>query len=528
MVLDRAISVSDVLRATACATPQRDAVVDEAGSLSYRQFDETVDRLAAGLQRLGVGAGDRVAYLLWNQRELLLSYFSIARLGALTVSLNFRLTAEELAYQLTAAKCKALIVDEDLAGLASQAVANSGLQIQVIVCGNGGRPDQLRFDDLLGGSTEDIASFPIVSSDADSGIWFTSGTTGRPKGAVVKHRSAVAAATLSAIALGFPDEVRSLGVAPLFHRGAMENFALPVVMCGGTNFLFKKFDAARTLQNLEKYRIQLAFIVPTMAWQLVHEPLAEKKSLPHLTHWISASAPLPPVLAERIQERFRLPNGVTNAYGITEMLFVSKCPPAMLTKKLGTAGLPAPGTQIVIHDEKRGVLPHGEVGEILISGPTAFSRYLDNEQATREAIINLNGQEWYRSGDVGVIDEDGYLAIKDRKKDMIISGGENVYCAEVELVLIDHPSIREVAVVGVPDEKWGEVVVAAIVKAADAPIDLDDIVRSCASLASYKRPREVVCLDALPRNSFGKVRKDLVREMVRERLPATMRVRRAS
>ncbi|MGL3107019.1 AMP-binding protein [Bradyrhizobium sp. BR 1432] len=177
MVLDRAISVSDILRATACATPQKDAVVDEAGSLTYREFDETVDRLAAGLQRLGVGSGDRVAYLLWNQRELLLSYFSIARLGALTVSLNFRLTAEELAYQLSAAQCKALIVDEELAGLASQAIANSGPQIQLIVCGNGERPDQLRFDDLLGGSTEDIPSFPIVSSDADSGIWFTSGTS---------------------------------------------------------------------------------------------------------------------------------------------------------------------------------------------------------------------------------------------------------------------------------------------------------------------------------------------------------------
>ncbi len=153
---------------------------------------------------------------------------------------------------------------------------------------------------------------------------------------------------------------------------------------------------------------------------------------------------------------------------------------------------------------------------------------MNNEQATRDAIINLNGTDWYRSGDIGVIDADGYLAIKDRKKDMIISGGENVYCAEVELAVIEHPSVQEVAVVGFPDEKWGEIVVAAIVKATDAFVEVDEIMKSCSSLASYKRPREIVCLDALPRNTFGKVRKDLVRGMVREQLELSRRTLRAS
>lgn len=527
-MLDRAISVSDILRTTARAMPQRTAIVDEAGSLSYSEFDTTVDRLAAGLRRNGITAGDRVAYLLWNQREILISYFAIARLGALTVSLNFRLTPEELSYQLGTAECKAIIVDKDLAELASKAISISKLSILQIVAGAEARPGQLTFSDALRGDAEDNLQFPTVSAEADSGIWFTSGTTGRPKGAVVKHRSAVASATLSAIVSRFPEELRSLAVAPLFHRGAMENFALAIVMCGGTNFLFKRLSPAQTLEYLNKYKIHLAFIVPTMAWQLVHEPSAENKTLPYLTHWMSASAPLPPVLVERIQEKFKLPNGVINAYGITEMLFVSNCPPAMLAKKPGTAGLPVPNTQIIIHDEARGILPTGEVGEILISGPTAFSHYLNNEKATRDAIINLDGIDWYRSGDVGVIDADGYLAIKDRKKDMIISGGENVYCAEVELALIEHPLVHEVAVVGVPDEKWGEIVVAVIVKATDALVDLDEIAKSCSSLASYKRPREVICLEALPRNSFGKVRKDLVRAMVRERLDLSRQTLRAS
>ncbi|UPJ52661.1 AMP-binding protein [Bradyrhizobium sp. 200] len=527
-MLDRAISVSDILRTTSRGMPQRTAIVDEAGSLSYFEFDVDVDRFASALSKIGVRAGDRVAYLLWNQRELLISYFAIARVGALTVSLNFRLTPEELSYQLAAADCKAIIVDKDLAELASKAISLSNLSIFQIVAGAEAQPGQLAFADALRGHAEDIVPFPTVSADADSGIWFTSGTTGRPKGAVVKHRSAVASATLCAIVFGFPDEVRALGVAPLFHRAAVENIALPVIMRGGTNFLFKKLSPAQTLAYLEMYKINAAFIVPTMAWQLIHEPSAGNKALPHLTHWISASAPLPPVLAERIQEQFKLPNGVLNAYGITEMLLVSACPPAMLAKKPGTAGLPAPNTQIVIHDEKRGILPNGETGEILISGPTAFSHYLNNEQATRDAIINLNGTAWYRSGDVGVIDADGYLAIKDRKKDMIISGGENIYCAEVEQVLSENPAIQEVSVVGIPDEKWGEIVVAAVVSHADHSIELDAIVKGCTALASYKRPREIVLLEQLPRNSFGKVLKDKLRAIVRERLEVARQQLRAS
>ncbi|MBR0954915.1 class I adenylate-forming enzyme family protein [Bradyrhizobium canariense] len=517
-MLDRAISVSDILRATSRAMPQRKAIVDEAGSLSYLELDADVDRFSRALCRLGIGEGDRVAYLLWNQRELLISYFAIVRIGALTVSLNFRLTPEELAYQFAEADCKAIIVDKDLAELASKAISISDLPILQIVVGGEAVPGQLAFADTMRPQADDIVNLPAVSADADSGIWFTSGTTGRPKGAVVKHRSAVASAMLCNIVFGFPDGIRALGAAPLFHRAAVENFALPVIMRGGTNFLFKKLNAAQTLAHLEEYRINCAFIVPTLAWQLIQEPFVGRKPLPHLTHWVSASAPLPPVLSERIQQRFDLPNGVINAYGITEMLLVSSCPPAMLAKKPGTVGLPAPQTQVIIHDEARGVLPVGEAGEILISGPTAFSRYLNNEQASREAIVNLNGTAWYRSGDIGLIDADGYLAIKDRKKDMIISGGENIYCAEVEQALIENPAIREVAVLGMPDEKWGEIVVAAIVGNSNGVVDLDAIIKGCGALASYKRPREIVVLDQLPRNSFGKVQKDALRALVREKL----------
>ena len=527
-MLDRGISISDVLHSTARSKPQRTAIVDELGSISYAEFDANVDRFARWLRRNGIAEGDRVAYLLWNQRELLLSYFAVTRLGALTVSLNFRLTAEELAYQLELAECKMVVADEALADLASKAVSLSKRSIVQIVVGAQAPSGSVLFADVLKNDSKDVAPLPVISADADSGIWFTSGTTGRPKGAVVKHRSAVAAAVQSTIMQRFPDGGRSLAVAPIFHRGPMETLTLAFVVCGGTNFLFKKLDAATTLAYLKEYKINAAFIVPTMAWQLVNEASAESRDLPDLDLWLSASAPLPPVLAERIQEKFELPNGVLNAYGITEMLIVSACPPEMLAKKPGTVGLPVSGTQVVIYDEQRGVLPNGEIGEILVSGPAAFSRYLNNEQATRDAILNLDGQDWYRSGDVGVLDEDGYLAIKDRKKDMIISGGENVYCAEVEQVLSESPLIREVAVVGMPDEKWGEIVVAAVVVGVNDGINLDAIAKGCASLASYKRPREIVIVEQLPRNSFGKVVKEKLRSIVREKLEMTRQQLRAS
>ncbi len=527
-MLDRVRSVSDILRSTARTMPKKIAIVDEAGSLTYAAFDADVDSFARALRKNGVVHGDRVAYLLWNQRELLISYFAIARVGALTVSLNYRLTPEELAYQLTAAGCKVMVADEALVDLASKAISLSNLPILQIVAGGGAGDGPLTFAAALHDSVEDDADFPVVSPDADSGIWFTSGTTGRPKGAVVKHRSAVAAATLTMAVSAYPENVRFLTVAPLFHRGAIENFALSIVLCGGTQYMFKRFSPALTLEYLAKYDIQVAFIVPTMAWQFLSEPTAQNLTFPHLTHWMSASAPLPPVLAERIHKQFKLPNGVTNAYGITEMLFVSSRPPSMMTKKVESVGLPIPLTQVIIYDDRRGILPNGEIGEILISGPTSFAYYLNNEQATRDAIIDLNGTSWYRSGDLGVLDEDGYLTIKDRKKDMIISGGENIYCAEVEQVLSESPAIREVAVVGMPDEKWGEIVVAAIVTSSDEEFDLDTIARNCATLASYKRPREIVILEQLPRNSFGKVVKDKLRTIVREKLETTRKQLRAS
>ncbi|WP_426440611.1 class I adenylate-forming enzyme family protein [Bradyrhizobium genosp. P] len=521
-MLDRNRSISDVLRSTASAMPDQVAIVDEGGTMSYAEFDLAADRLATALSRSGIRAGDRVAYLFWNQRELLISYFAIVRLGATVVSLNCRQAAQELSYQLAAAECSAMILDSGLMTLADEAILDSGKELLRIVVGAPPSADWLSFDDAVR-SGADVAQFETVDADAEGGIWFTSGTTGRPKGAVVRHRSAVSAAVLTALALSLTSDVRSLAVAPMFHRGAMENIALGVILVGGTQYLFKKLTPQRTLQLLERHRITMAFIVPTVGWQLLQEPSVESADLSHLTHWVSASAPLSVSLQRSLEERLRLRGKIVSWYGITETVFVSTCHPRLLGERPGSVGLPAPLTQVAVYDDARGMLPANEIGEIIVSGPTSFSYYLNNEKATQEALVEIEGTTWYRSGDLGMFDDDGYLTIKDRKKDMIISGGENIYSSEVETVLLSHPTVREGAIIGLPDDKWGEIVVAVVVEHEHISFDQDGVIKAFAQLASYKRPKRFLVLDALPRSSIGKVERENLRVIVREHFLGTDR-----
>jgi acyl-CoA synthetase (AMP-forming)/AMP-acid ligase II len=513
-MLDRSRSVPELLRATAAAMPRKAAVVDDRGVMTYVDLDRAVDRLAVTLGRRGVVKGDRVAYLFWNQRELLITHFAVLRIGATVVPLNSRLTADELAYQLSAAKCCAFLFDASLETLALESMTQSGLSMFGIVAGpKRSGMGLLAFDDAIGDDGTP-ASFEAVDGEDECGIWFTSGTTGRPKGAIVRHRSSVAAGVMSAIALSLTSAVRSLAVAPMFHRGAMDNIAVAIVATGGTQYLFSKLTPRRTLDLLEQHQITLAFIVPTVAWQILKEPGIERIDLSRLNQWVSASAPLPVATQCELEERLGLRDRIVSWYGITEMVFVSTCDPKMLAAKRSSVGLPAPANRIAIFDDRRGRLGAGEIGEVIISGPTAFSSYLGDDKAAREATIELDGALWYRSGDLGSLDEDGYLTIKDRKKDMIITGGENVYASEVEAALVGHPHVREGAIVGVPDEQWGEVVVAVIVHEQSAQFDQAEIMKCFAALANYKRPKRIICLEALPRNSLGKIQKEALRAAV--------------
>lgn len=511
-MLEQSATISDALRSSAKAVPEKPIIVDEHGEISYRSFDAQVDALGTFLAQSGLGPGDTAAYLLWNQRELLLSYHAITRISSVLVSLNYRLTAAELAHQLDATSAKFLIYDASLIETVLATVELLGRPIQLIHVGTGAPLSVSHFSAALETPIDpDLIEARRPSADDIAGIWFTSGTEAKPKGAVVRHRSAIAAGMMGTMKLGLHRNSRCLAVAPMFHRGAAENVALAVTLSGATHFLQPRFSAPAVLAALRKYRITAAFIVPAMGRMMLKELANETYPLPDLEYWISASAPLPVALEEELRTRFELHGKIVNAYGITEMLLVTISETAAGEVYDGSAGIPLPNVQVRIFDEVQGILPNGQVGEIIALGPCGFSHYLNNPEATAKATMMIDGKPWYRSGDIGVLEDTGSLTILDRKKDMILSGGENIYSAEVEEAILAHPDVTEVAVIGRENIQWGEIVVAFIVVSGATAPTLADIRSACANLAAYKHPKELVVVDGLPRNSFGKVQKAALR-----------------
>lgn len=510
------LNTSDLLRSSARARPTRTMIIEAERRISYAQFDAQVDRLAAWFIGQGLSHGFRAAYLLNNQWEVLLAYHAIGRAGGIVVAINARLTPDEIAFQLNEAAVDAVVFDAEFEDLLSRALARSDRTMRLVSCG--------RAVPLASDTVEAIlehcsplrpGAYPRLAPEDDSGIWFTSGTTGTPKGAVVTHRSSVFAALLTAGVARVGAQTRLLSAAPMFHRGAIEDVHLAVTLMGGTHILARRFDPENTLRLIEKERATYAFIVPTMAHMMLDVPRRGAYDLGSLQCWMSASAPLREDLQQRIRSDFHLRRDVLqNAYGITESLMNTWCDGQDLIERPGSAGRPVPLTSIRISDDDGRCLPAGKVGEILISGPSQFRTYLGRPEDYDAVTVHADGALWYRSGDLGYLDDDGFLHIVDRSKDMILSGGENVYSVEVEMALTSCPAVAEVAVVGQPDDKWGERVVAFVVLKAGHQATEADLAAACASISDYKRPKVYRCVEALPRNSFGKVQKAQLRALL--------------
>lgn len=509
------LNTSDLLRATALAYPGRVMVVDGQHSFTYAQFDAMVDCFAGWFLTSGGARGFRAAYLLGNQWEVLLTYHAVGRAGGVIVPLNSRLTPQEISFLLDEAAVEFVVYDPDFEALFTEAVGARSLE--TIAAGSVKGAARHALESILA-STQRPAplAFPHVSANDDSGIWFTSGTTGKPKGAVVTHGSSVFCALLTSGAVGVSSETRLVSAAPLFHRGAVEDVHLAVTMMGGVHFLAKRFEPKQTLELLESTRATFAFIVPTMAQMMLEVPDHGSYDLSHLRCWMSASAPLREDLQERIRSELRIPtDALANVYGITESLINTFCLGTDLLKRPRSAGKPVPLTEVRILGQDHEFLRPGEIGEIVISGPCQLRTYLGRQEDYVNTMLETEGKRWYRSGDLGYLDQDGFLFIVDRSKDMIITGGENVYSVEVEIALAEQSDVAEVAVIGEPDAKWGERVVAVIVpKNGRQPIE-SDLLQACNAIANYKRPKRFVFLDSLPRNSFGKVQKSALRDIVK-------------
>ncbi len=486
--------------------PDKTALTFRDESRTYAELDERVTRLAHALRELGVGHGDRVAVLSKNHPAYLETLFASNLLGALFVPLNARLTAPEVAYCLRDAGVSVLVHAADLTDVATAAADDAGTRRRVVVDGD---PDAAAdgYESVIAAAASTRIDEPVTHDDPCF-IMYTSGTTGHPKGVAMTHGTIVFAVMNPVVDLDLTGDEVALVCAPLFHTAALDFVALPTFLKGGTIHIEEGFDPERVLNVIARRGVTFTFGVPTMFDALSTHPDWAVTDLSSLRRVVVAAAPVPPRTLRTYAER-----GVKmcQAYGLTETgpgaLILT---PDNVTSKLGTAGVPHFFTDVRVVDAQGESVRPGERGEIQISGPNVTSGYWNRPDATRDAFAD---GAWFRSGDVGVVDDDGFVSVVDRTKDMIISGGENIYPAEVEAVLLDLPGVAGCAVFGVPDTTWGEVGRAAVTLEDGAAVSEEDIAAHLRDrLARYKIPKSFVFLEEIPRNASGKIRKTELRE----------------
>ncbi|WP_206340079.1 long-chain-fatty-acid--CoA ligase [Blastococcus litoris] len=499
----RGMTMSDQLARHARKTPDATALRFEGTGRSYGELDERVTRLARALQQRGVGTGDRIAVLALNGMETWEAYLAGVRLGAIVVPVNFRLVADEVAYVLSDSGAVALVVDTALAEVGAKACEQAPVATTLTIGGD--------YEEALAAAgTEPLG---IVVDEAEPAfVMYTSGTTGRPKGAVLTHRNLLMHVFSQMTHLGWDpaDRVAAPG-APLFHIAGLAG-GLPPLLVGGTNVIMRSgaFSPVNTLDMIERERISSIFLVPAMWAAVVAVPGIAERDLSCLRRVSWGAAPASTTLLRTLIDTFPQAEVVT-AFGQTE------CSPVTCflrgedsVRKIGSVGTPMLNVEVRVVDEAMQDVPQGEVGEIVYRSPMVMKEYWGRPD---ETAIAFDGG-WFHSGDLVRQDEDGYFFVVDRKKDMIISGGENIYCAEVEDVLAAHPKVGEVALIGVPDVRYGEAPLAVVApRDADDPPTAEELAAWCREkLARYKNPREYSIVGALPRNPSGKVLKTSLRQ----------------
>jgi long-chain acyl-CoA synthetase len=459
-------------------------------------------RLANALRRRGVGPGDRVVVMLPNCPEVLQSYTAITKLGAVIVPVVFLLGGEEVRHILTHSGAKVLITSPDLAWKAE------GWSGTVVLVGGAGAPGALPWEEIV--AAESDAFHTVERRPADLAvILYTAGTTGQPKGVALSHANLVSNARSAASLYEFDRTQWSLAVLPLSH-----SYGLTLMNAGhilGTRaVLLRWFNPELVLETIQQYRVQQMGGVPTMFVYLLNFPGAEGFDTSSMKAWGSGAAPLPVEIVEPFEKKFggRLLEG----YGLTEAAPVVSAHRYSGERRLGSVGPAIPGVEIAILDDDDRARPAGEVGEVCVRGPNVMLGYYRMPEETARTVR----QGWLHTGDMGRLDGDGYLYIVERKKDLIIRGGFNIYPREVEEVLYAHPAVAEAAVVGMPDPLMGEDVLAFVVPKAGATPTAEALIAFCEErLARYKCPKHVRFVDTLPKSPIGKILRKELRALAR-------------
>ena len=493
--------LGDIARLGAKRHPDRIALVFGDATLTYGQLDASANRLAARLAALGVTAGERVALLAENCLEYPVAVFAVLKLGAILAPLNFRYRPDEVAYVVNDASPRCLLIGSGYRKLADEAAAGFRSPVATI---------ELDREELLVARHDAPAQAPSIDVDPATAamVMYTSGTTGFPKGVLFSHSAYLASIVAIAIAGDVTASDRVLLSLPLYHNGGLNALMMPALAFGARAVVTPKgFVAEQVLGWVAQHRITLTMWVPTMLSMLVQSGAAPRHDTRSLTKIWYGSSPITPTLLNQVRATFRA--DLYQFYGLTETGMNAVLRPEDHLLSAHCTGREMFNADLRIVDESGADVGLGGIGEIISRRePMGMIGYINNERATREAIVD----GWIRTGDLARNEGDGLFTVVDRKKDMLISGAENVYPKEIEIVIAEHPEVLEVAVFGIPDPVYGEAVCAAVVARSPGTLDAESVVAWCAQrLASYKKPKRVEFVGELPKNAAGKVMKHVLK-----------------
>ena len=500
------VDLCGLIDRNAAFAPDKPAIHFEGESLGYAAFATRIAQAARGLKtRLGVGRGDRIAILSLNRPDYLVLLYACAQLGAMLVPLNWRLAVAEQLFILSDAGAKVLVLEQAFAGVIPE--LERSMPRTAVVGLDFAPPHGEAFESLLDRGHSGTRN-PHTDLSCPLLIVYTSGTTGRPKGAVLRQEALFWNGVMSQHMHNLTSDDHVLTVLPFFHVGGLNIQTTPALQLGATVTIHARFTPDTTLATIERSRPTLTVLVPATIQAITDHPNWAATDLSSLRAVTTGSTIVPPHLIERLVAR-DVP--LLQVYGSTET-----CPIAVYTRlggdlsRVGSTGLPGLCCEAKIVGDAGDEVPAGTPGEIAVRGPNVFFEYWGDENATRVALQD----GWYRTGDIGLCDEDGYFWVRDRKKNVIISGGENIYPAEVERVLLEHPDVSECAVIGRPDPRWDEVPVAYVIRRPGRRLEADQLkMHLQAELARYKVPREIVFVTDLPRTALGKVQHFLLKQL---------------
>jgi len=513
------ILIGDMLRRDSKLYGRKEGLIDGDRSFTYREVNERANRLANGLAALGMKKGDRIAFMGNNCHQFVEYYFGLAKAGFVTVPVNARFSPDEASYIVNHSESTAFIYTEEMEGTTEKMRPNTP-GVRWFISTGKGRDDLLSYEDMLNQASEEEPRQEVKPDDVAM-IMYTSGATGLPKGVITTQRNIMANTNTMVLELRIVHEEINLLVMPLYHNGGFWP-TMAQMHRGATNILLPHFDLEVLLKTIEEKRVTFLNLVPTMLLRIVSHPNLSRYNLESLRLIMYAGAPIP---LEQLKNAMRIlgPHRFYNSLGCTEasgnLLSFSTTDHALegpMAGKLGSVGKDAWGVEIAIVDEEGNEVPTGKTGEIVGRGDNITLGYLKMPEETAQVFRN----GWLHSGDMGYRDEDGYVFVVDRKKDIIISGGENVASREVEDVLYQHPAIREASVIGIPHEEWGEAVkaVVALKPGSVGTVTEADLIEFCrARLAGYKKPRSVDFVDELPKNAAGKIDKASLKRYYKEK-----------